>query len=170
MRSLIQAATIVCVSANSDWADSDGLSAVWTAISNKDSARLEHLVASEPSLLQARASDGRGGAWWAWEFGNVHALTVFAASGVDVFEQGKDIFEKTPKEMCNEQAGCDVERFATEIKKGLAAAKKKMEEVKKALEEDDAEFEDDDEGESVGANKLRDILPESDNLDFDEEL
>ena len=168
MRSLIQAVAIAAVSAKSNWADSDGLSTLWNAISSKDTSRIEHLVVSEPALLQARASDGRGGAWWAWEFGNVHALTVFAASGLDVFEQGKDIFEKTPKEMCNQQAGCDVERFAAEIKKGTAEAKKKLEELKKSLEEDEEDF-DDDEGESVGANTLKDVLPEND-LEYEEEL
>merc|ERR1719199_1887808 len=60
------------------------------------------LIDSTNFAVTARASDGRGPAWWAWEFQNAYALGAIIAHGGDVESADDDLQGGKAVEMCTE--------------------------------------------------------------------
>ena len=136
------------------WADSDALSSLWQTISVNDIPRLTNLIVTFPSLIFSRSSDGRGGAWWAWEFKNPDALALMSAAGLDVYKFDKDSSGKFPQEMCLENCS----EISEKIENSLESAKMALQRAGSALNGD---FEDN--WEEVGKYSLDDdILDEED--------
>lgn len=118
--------------------------------------KLETLLFQNPGLASSRSADHRGGAWWAWEFENAHALASLMAYGDDVLKSDEDQEGQTPKSMClnkpDQDAGdCDaLYENAKELVKELEGRKELKAEAEKQRKElelkgvDDVDMDDDD--------------------------
>merc|ERR1711862_1005263 len=67
------------------------LTSLWQAISSKDNDAVDRLFDSTSFAVTARASDGRGPAFWAWEYQNHYALGAIMAYGGDVLSTDEDL-------------------------------------------------------------------------------
>merc|ERR1711879_388333 len=104
------------------------------------------------------ASDGRGPAFWAWEFQNAYALGAIMANGGDVESADEDLQGSTAISMCTENSDCDKDSLLKEAKGMIDDIKKRKEEREKAaddLDADDFDF-DIDGGASEGGESFDD--------------
>mmetsp|Transcript_74009 Transcript_74009/g.145258 ORF Transcript_74009/g.145258 Transcript_74009/m.145258 type:complete len:169 (-) Transcript_74009:93-599(-) len=134
-----------------EFQDTPLLTAMWQATSSGDNDALDRLLDSSESavkvrpsesLAKARASDGRGLAWWAFEFQNVYALGAIVAYDGDLESQSKDLSGQSAMQMCVTNPECKVDKLIAEAKSLAADIRKRKEERAK---ERDQEFEDDEE-------------------------
>ena len=161
MKSLLLLATSV---ASSDWADSDRLSELWSSIASaSESQALEFLLVSDPSVAFARSSDGRGGVWWGWEYGNLKALSLLKAAGADLFSSDADANGISAKELCRAPT-CNFESLSAEIENETEAAAARLEQVKALIAAQEGAWEEDSPPEDG------EILPEQGVDVFDEDL
>ena len=158
---------ISVVSASEVWEDSPALSQLWESIHGNEQKRMELLIASDPTIARSRSTDGRGGAWWAWEYRNADALAILSVAGVDILELGKDAKGLLPKDLCKEPE-CDLNEIKRKVTENLESAKKRLAEAKKLIEEE-ADFDDVDE-EEITPGKMNEIIPEEGLSDDDDEL
>mmetsp|Transcript_50530 Transcript_50530/g.146891 ORF Transcript_50530/g.146891 Transcript_50530/m.146891 type:complete len:160 (+) Transcript_50530:79-558(+) len=125
-----------------EFQDTPLLTAMWQATSSGDNDALDRLLDSSESAVKARASDGRGLAWWAFEFQNVYALGAIVAYDGDLESQSKDLSGQSAMQMCVTNPECKVDKLIAEAKSLAADIRKRKEERAK---ERDQEFEDDEE-------------------------
>merc|ERR1719235_2526151 len=128
-----------------EFADTPLLSSIWQAISSKDNDAIDRLFDSSTFAVNARASDGRGPAFWAWEFQNAYALGSIIANGGDVESTDEDLSGSTAVSMCTENADCDRDKLLAEAKGLVEDIKKRKAEREKAsddLEDDDFDSDD----------------------------
>jgi hypothetical protein len=153
---------------SSAWQDTPDTVELWTSISSGDHRRLEFMLGHDSSLALRRSADGRGGAWWGCEHGNVRALALLTAAAqasqavaesFDVFTFDMDAAQKKPHELCVAPK-CDVAKLKKAVQTELPSAKQRLVEVKKLMEVAEEEQE-------VESFELNDML---DHDDIDEEL
>jgi hypothetical protein len=89
MRLLAIAALLVHASAEAEFADTPALTSIWQATSSGNTDQLINVLVQDHSFALQRASDGRGGLFWAYEFTNVDALALLKHLGAD--EEGEDL-------------------------------------------------------------------------------
>merc|ERR1719408_458094 len=143
--SLVRAA----IADEAEFQDTPLLSSLWQAISSKDNEAIDRLFDSSSSAVTARASDGRGPTFWAWEYQNAYALGSIIANGGDVESKDEDLQGQTAVSLCDENTECNKDALLTEAKGLVDDIKKRKEERAKAaddLDSDDSDF--DIEGES----------------------
>merc|ERR1719316_1071196 len=124
----------------STWEDSPALTAMWESMNGKKATEIETLLVQMPEIVNARAADGRGPAWWAWEFEYSHGLAALMAAGADVESDDGDAGGQTPKEMC---AG-DADAILAEAKGLVPSIKTSFERIKADIEKQRMDEEDDD--------------------------
>merc|ERR1712176_509322 len=105
------------------------------------------LLDSSTSAVASRSSDGRGLAWWAFEFQNAYALGAINAYGGDIESGDEDLQGQTASTMCSENPDCDKDALVKKAKALVDDIKKRKEEREK--EKEDADF-DSDGDDSVG--------------------
>ena len=124
-----------------EFADSDELTNIWSAISSKQIERLfDTLVAKNDNALQ-RSADGRGPLFWAYEFQSADALALLKSLGVD--EDVQDVDGKAPTDFFDGDAD-DLDAFrasAGAISDDVLARFAEREEDHASL---DVEYDDDD--------------------------
>merc|ERR1712194_400793 len=153
---LLFALTLVAgVSANDDddeFQDTPLLSSLWEATSQANNDAIDRLLDSSDQAVTSRSSDGRGFAWWAWEYQNAYALGAINAFGGDMESADEDLQGQTASQMCSENSECDKDALTKKAKALVDDIKKRKEDREKAKE--DADFDSDD--------------SDGDNLDDDE--
>merc|ERR1719189_678039 len=92
--------------AEEEFQDTPLLTSLWQATSSSDDDSLDRLLDTSDRAVKARASDGRGLAWWAWEFQNTYALGAIMAYGGDPESDSEDIHGQTAVSMCTDSADC----------------------------------------------------------------
>eukprot|EP00927_Polykrikos_kofoidii_P064439 TRINITY_DN59639_c0_g1_i1.p1 TRINITY_DN59639_c0_g1~~TRINITY_DN59639_c0_g1_i1.p1 ORF type:complete len:182 (-),score=50.61 TRINITY_DN59639_c0_g1_i1:136-630(-) len=128
---------------DSEFQDTPLLSSLWEATSSNDDDTINRLVDSSSLPISARSGDGRGLAWWAYEFQNVHVLASILAEGGDIESTAKDTGGETAVMMCEKNPSCNkadlIQRAQdmVEMVKKAKADRKKAEEDSDALEDDD---------------------------------
>merc|ERR1719393_606718 len=85
---------------DSDFADTPLLTSLWEATSSGNNDALDRLLDSSTVALTSRSADGRGLAWWAWEFENAYALGSIVANGGDIESKSKDVGGEAAMKMC----------------------------------------------------------------------
>ena len=128
------------------WMDTATTSDLYEAIVGRENTRLELMLAQDPELGQRRSADGRGGAWWAFEHGNVRALALLAAQGLRVPDFDRDATGKFPKDMCVPPQ-CDLGQLSREVAADIPVAQRRL-----------AEYENEDEEEEVDSHRLNELL------------
>merc|ERR1719375_2147880 len=127
-----------------EFQDTPLLSSIWQAVSSKDNDAIDRLFDSSSFAVSARASDGRGPAFWAWEFQNTYALGAIIAYGGDVESTDEDLQGSSAVSLCVENSDCDKDALLAEAKGKVDDIKKRKEEREKASEaEDDDDFDSD---------------------------
>merc|ERR1712072_426069 len=126
-----------------EFQDTPLLSSIWQAVSSKDNDAIDRLFDSSNFAVTARASDGRGPAFWAWEFQNSYALGAILAHGGDVLSDDEDLQGMTAVSICTENPDCSKDELLEEPKGKIEDIKKRKEEREKLaddLESDDSDF------------------------------
>merc|ERR1719465_136969 len=111
-----------------EFQDTPLLSSIWQAISSKDNDAIDRLFDSTNFAVNARASDGRGPAFWAWEFQNSYALGAIIAYGGDVESADEDLSGATAVSLCDDSPDCKKADL-------LEEAKGKVEDIKNRKED-----------------------------------
>merc|ERR1719502_278649 len=94
-----------------DFQDTPLLSSIWQAVSSKDNDAIDRLFDSTNFAVTARASDGRGPAFWAWEFQNAYTLGAIMAYGGDVESSDEDLQGATAVSLCTDNSECDKDKI-----------------------------------------------------------
>lgn len=130
-------------SEDSEFQDTPLLSSLWEATSTANNDAIDRLLDSSPTAISHRAGDGRGLAWWAWEFQNTHVLASILSLGGDPLADVKDKGGETAKDMC--KTDCDEEELMTKARSMVddLKAKKEAREKEKENNDIDADLDDD---------------------------
>jgi hypothetical protein len=165
------ARVLPATSATTEFADSDELTNMWSAISSKQIDRLfDTLVAKHDNALQ-RSADGRGPLFWAYEFKSPDALALLKSLGVD--EDAQDLDGKAPTDFFDGDAD-DLDAFrasAGAISDDVLArfAEKEEDHASLDVEYDD---DDDDDDEAMGGGRaapaVKDEIDYADDEDDDD--
>merc|ERR1711874_482097 len=131
-----------------DFQDTPLLTSLWEATSQANNDAIDRLLDSSDQAIKARASDGRGLAWWAFEFKNAYVLGSIIANGGDPLSASEDIGGQTAAQICEQTGGCE-KNALMETAKGMVedikARKEQRAKDKAAAEaddEDDPDFDD----------------------------
>merc|ERR1711865_439308 len=134
----------VACAEEADFQDTPLLSSLWQAISSKDNEAIDRLFDSSSFSVTARASDGRGPAFWGWEYQNTYALAAIIAYGGDVESTEEDLQGSTAMSMCTENAECKFDDVLAEAKGKVADIKERKEKREKEADDlgsgDDSDF------------------------------
>merc|ERR1719253_1901203 len=117
-----------------EFQDTPLLTSLWEATSNSDNDAIDRLLDSSTTAFSSRASDGRGLAWWAWEYQNAYALGAIDAYGGNMDSQDEDLQGQTASQMCSENSDCDKDALTKKAKALVDDIKKRKEEREKAKE------------------------------------
>merc|ERR1719183_903547 len=80
-------------SEDATWADTETTTKLWQAISAADMEKLKTILDEDENAATARAADGRGPLFWAYEYKNEEAIALLKEAGAD--ETAKDADGKT---------------------------------------------------------------------------
>mmetsp|Transcript_2695 Transcript_2695/g.4596 ORF Transcript_2695/g.4596 Transcript_2695/m.4596 type:complete len:156 (+) Transcript_2695:74-541(+) len=131
--------------ADDSWQDTPILTSLWQATSSKDNDAIDRLLDSSELAVSSRAGDGRGLAWWAWEFQNEYVLASIMVNGGDVMSADEDEGGKPAYQMCTDSSDCDKDSLLQKAKDLVEDVKKRKEQ--RAADREKEDFEDDDEEE-----------------------
>jgi len=81
------------------WEDTPQTTRLWETIRLGNAEALSRWLEDEPSIVEMRAADGRGGLHWAYEFGRMDLVKVLKDAGAD--EDDKDKHGYTPAMLLN---------------------------------------------------------------------
>lgn len=133
-----------------EYRDTPETTRLWEVINRKDDEGLLDVLMRNKYLAHARSADGRGGAWWAWEYANEFALSALIASGDDVFKTDEDLSANTPISLCQQNTGDEeCKTIGENAKIGAEGVKNKIKEREAAKRELEADDYDDDEDDSI---------------------
>merc|ERR1719408_1130585 len=118
-----------------EFQDTPLLSSIWQAVSSKDNDAIDRLFDSSNFAPTARASDGRGPVFWAWEFQNAYALGAIIAYGGDILSTDEDLQGQTAVSLCEENSECNKDKLVEEAKGLVEDIKKRKEEREKAADD-----------------------------------
>eukprot|EP00746_Dinoflagellata_sp_MGD_P161250 gnl/MRDRNA2_/MRDRNA2_88324_c0_seq1.p1 gnl/MRDRNA2_/MRDRNA2_88324_c0~~gnl/MRDRNA2_/MRDRNA2_88324_c0_seq1.p1 ORF type:complete len:161 (+),score=48.31 gnl/MRDRNA2_/MRDRNA2_88324_c0_seq1:69-551(+) len=128
--------------ADEEFRDTPTLSSLWEATSKADNAAIDRILDDHPYAVKSRASDGRGLAWWGYEFKNAYVLASINALGGDFESADEDLQGAPASSMCPE--GCDLAALKEEavamIEDIKTRAAARAEERAKEDADDDADF------------------------------
>merc|ERR1712194_254043 len=121
---------------------------------SKDNDAIDRLFDSSNFAANARASDGRGPAFWAWEYQNAYVLGSLMVSGGDAASMDEDLQGQTAISMCVDNSECNKDDLLAEAKGMMEDIKTRKEERAKKAEEDDddSDFDVDDAPSGGGAD------------------
>merc|ERR1711879_257570 len=125
-----------------EFADTPLLSSLWEATSQGNNDALDRLLDSSAGAVSARAADGRGLAWWAFEFQNAYALASIFASGGSIDSGVEDTGGETAAAMCEKNPNCNKQELVQKANALLADVKLRREQMKKEREDLDADIDD----------------------------
>merc|ERR1711998_337761 len=83
------------------WVNSFATTRLWEVISKDDMAGLDSMIEANPRVVFARAEDGRGPLFWAYEYNRPEIVKILEGAGVDATL--KDKHGMTPKQMAPHQ-------------------------------------------------------------------
>merc|ERR1712087_142053 len=118
------------VAAEPEFSDSPALTNIWQHTSSGDVEQLINVYIQDRDFALARAADGRGPLFWAYEFKNVDALALLIYLEAD--EDAEDLDGKRPRDFFPD--GPDL------LKEFIAEAEAKMEEIAALLKEREEEY------------------------------
>ncbi|CAE8631515.1 unnamed protein product [Polarella glacialis] len=144
MRACIALACAMGVGAQ-EWTDTPLLSSLWEATKNADQDSLDRLLDSSEYAATSRATDGRGLAWWAFEFQSTYALGAILAYGGDPLSSSEDESGQAASAMCDASSSCDKAELMEKSKAMVEDIKKRKED--RAAEREKETFDDDDDEE-----------------------
>mmetsp|Transcript_90477 Transcript_90477/g.292870 ORF Transcript_90477/g.292870 Transcript_90477/m.292870 type:complete len:157 (-) Transcript_90477:132-602(-) len=124
---------------DAEFQDTPLLSSLWEATKNGNNDAIDRLLDTAEHGITARASDGRGLAWWAWEFQNTYALGAILAHGGDVLSTDEDLQGQPAVQMCTDNPDCEKDALVEKAKSLVEDIKTRKEQREKARDED-AEF------------------------------
>ncbi|CAK9104482.1 unnamed protein product [Durusdinium trenchii] len=131
--------------ADESWQDTPILTSLWQATSNNDNDAIDRLLDSSESAVSSRSGDGRGLAWWAWEFQNEYVLGSILAYGGDILSEDEDESGKAAMAMCTENPDCNKDSLVQKAKSMMEDLKKRKEQRAADREKDDFDDEEDEE-------------------------
>merc|ERR1712060_58651 len=101
----------------------------------------DRILDSNEAAIHKRSSDGRGIAWWAYEFQNAYVLGSIIANGGDILSENEDLQGQTAVQMCIDNSECNKDELVEQAKSMSADIKTRKEErEKKQEEQEDADF------------------------------
>merc|ERR1712086_1238655 len=65
------------------WANTFATTRLWEVINKDDQAGLDEMIAANPRVIFARAEDGRGPLFWAYEYGRTAMIKQLEDLGID---------------------------------------------------------------------------------------
>merc|ERR1711959_595595 len=83
------------------WKNNFETTRLWEVINKDDAKGLAELMKANPRVIHARAEDGRGPLFWAYEYGRATMIKTLEDAGVDKTVKDKD--GKTPPQMAPHQ-------------------------------------------------------------------
>merc|ERR1719382_1152149 len=115
-----------------EFQDTPLLTSIFEATRDSDNDAIDRLFDSSELAAKSRASDGRGPAWWAYEFQNAYVLGAMNAFGADMESTSEDLQGQSAVQMCTENPDCDKDELVTKAKALVDDIKKRKEERAKA--------------------------------------
>merc|ERR1739845_27114 len=112
------------------------------ATSQGNNDNIDRLLDSSPQALTARAADGRGLLWWAYEFQNTYALGSILAFGGDIDSDLKDLGGETAQQQCEKNTDCNKMELVEQAKALVEELTEKKAARQKEREDLDAEVDD----------------------------
>ncbi|CAJ1377941.1 unnamed protein product [Effrenium voratum] len=129
--------------ADESWQDTPILTSLWQATSSGDNDAMDRLLDSSESAVSARSGDGRGLAWWAWEFQNVYALASIIVNGGDPLSDDEDEAGKAAFTMCTDNPECSKDSVMKQARGLVEDVQKRKEQ--RAADREKEDFDDEDE-------------------------
>jgi len=83
------------------WANSFATTRLWEVVSKDDMEGLDEMIKANARVVHARAEDGRGPLFWAYEYGRTEMVKKLEDMGVDHTVRDKD--GVSPPEMASQQ-------------------------------------------------------------------
>merc|ERR1711907_150231 len=83
------------------WKNTYATTRLWEVISKNDMQGLQDMIKVNPRVVHARAEDGRGPLFWAYEYQRPEMIKLLQTSGVDATVKDKD--GMTPTQMAPHQ-------------------------------------------------------------------
>merc|ERR1711998_695594 len=83
------------------WVNTFVTTRLWEVINKDDMEGLDEMIKANPRVVHARAEDGRGPLFWAYEYGRAEMVTKMEDMGVDNTVRDKN--GVSPPEMASEQ-------------------------------------------------------------------
>merc|ERR1712217_199167 len=106
---------------------------------------IDRLFDSSSKAVTSRSSDGRGVAWWAYEFQNTYVLGAILAYGGDILSDAEDLQGQSAVQMCIDNTECNKDELVEQAKSMSEDIKvRKEEREKKQEEQEDADFDTED--------------------------
>lgn len=137
--------------ADESWQDTPILTSLWQATSSKDNDAIDRLLDSSESVVLSRSGDGRGLAWWAWEFQNDYVLASIMVNGGDILSEDEDEAGKAAMAMCTDNPDCNKDALVQKAKSLMEDVKRRKEQ--RAADREKEDF-DDDEDEELGDDEF----------------
>ena len=116
------------------WRDTELTTQLWRLCSSGNTAELEALIEDKPEALTARAGDGRGPLWWAFENKQDKVVALLLGKGASPDEQDAD--GKKPDELTN---GVGLTAYAKAL---LEQKRREVEEMDAGITDEGDDFED----------------------------
>eukprot|EP00429_Kryptoperidinium_foliaceum_P134668 CAMPEP_0176269426 /NCGR_PEP_ID=MMETSP0121_2-20121125/44184_1 /TAXON_ID=160619 /ORGANISM="Kryptoperidinium foliaceum, Strain CCMP 1326" /LENGTH=182 /DNA_ID=CAMNT_0017609551 /DNA_START=81 /DNA_END=630 /DNA_ORIENTATION=+ len=129
-----------------EFQDTPLLTSMWQATSSSDNDALDRLLDSSAGAVNSRASDGRGLAWWAFEFQNTYALGAIIAYGGDILSDSQDLGGEPAVAMCEKNPDCspgDLAAKAKEMSVDIARRKEEREKERREMQDEEEDIGDD---------------------------
>lgn len=105
--------------------DSPLLTRLHMATSRGDNDMVDQILDSNPEAASLRSGDGRGLAWWGFEFANAHALASIYACGGCIDVLAKDVTGRTALAVCDEKPDCSKEQITQTLNKVVEDVKRR---------------------------------------------
>mmetsp|Transcript_17258 Transcript_17258/g.47620 ORF Transcript_17258/g.47620 Transcript_17258/m.47620 type:complete len:159 (-) Transcript_17258:139-615(-) len=120
-----------------EFQDTPLLSSLWEAVKDSNNDAIDRLLDSSEHAVSSRASDGRGLAWWAYEFQNAYALGAIIAYGGGILSTDEDLQGQTAVQMCEDNSDCDKAALVEKAKTLSTDIKERKEQREKEKEDGD---------------------------------
>jgi len=113
-----------------EWANTALTTGIWSSISKNEINTLASFLQQAPNAANARAEDGRGGLWWAYEFANPQAAALLLELGA--INDLEDTHGAKPRDLYQ---GDSLEAFEEQISQMRVMVRQQLEESAKLQKE-----------------------------------